>query len=603
MWWFSNRTPLIALAVAIGLLVASVVMAVYNERTSRQQAIAEIAVQGRTLAMIVSPALLSQDRQAARDYVDAFAAEPAIEAIAVYDGSGAEFATYSRPEGQPAPPTAPKPGVDSSDDRLAFATPVSEGGRNLGAVYLRTVTEPLAERARRYVGIGLLVIMAALVVAVLGAAHSELSRANTELATQAVELAEANLNLHREIEEREKAEEALRQGQKMEAIGRLTGGVAHDFNNLLTVVGGNLDMIEQMASAPSASATAPSISVERLRRLITAAQRGITRGERLTRQLLAFSRQRPLQVRTIDVNAAIADFGPFVQRALGEAIELHLELGGGQWLCDLDPAQFEAAILNLAINARDAIEGSGSLTIATSHLASTAGIAERPPDWSDRPCVAITVGDTGSGMSPETLRRVFEPFYTTKPAGKGIGLGLAQVWAFVTQSGGWAAVDSILGKGTTFRFYLPLSEEEEADVDEPVKTGAVIGGTEAILVVEDEEDVLDVAATTLQQLGYRTTIARDGQEALELLRQGCDADLLFTDFVMPNGINGAELAREAIECRPGIKVLLTSGYVRHGGGTEGADDFAILEKPYRVADLAARIRDVLGDETRPAEAG
>jgi signal transduction histidine kinase len=595
MWSFSNRTPVVALAVAIGLLLAGVVMAVYNERATREQAIYEITVQGRTLARIVAPALIFQDRQAARDFVDAFAADQAIEAVAVYDAPGNEFAAYSRANAQPAPPRAPQPGIDASDDRLVFAAPVSQGHEGLGTVYLRSVTEPLAERARRYVGIGILVTMAALVVAVLGAAHSDLTRANAELTARAVELGEANRNLQREIEEREKAEEALRQSQKMEAIGRLTGGVAHDFNNLLTVVGGNLDMIEQMASAASAHKSARRLSVDRLQRLVTAAQRGISRGERLTRQLLSFSRQRPLQVRTIDINAAIADFGPFVQRALGEAIELRLDLGSGEWLCDLDPAQFEAAILNLAINARDAITGSGSLTIATSRLASAAGIAGRPPEWTGRPCIAITVSDTGAGMSPQTLRRIFEPFYTTKPAGKGSGLGLAQVWAFVTQSGGWAAVDSALGKGTTFRLYLPLSEEAEADAEENTAAGVVTGGSEAILVVEDEEDVLDVAATTLRQLGYRTTVAHDGREALDLLRNGCEADLLFSDFVMPNGLNGAELARKALECRPGLKVLLTSGYIRHGEADD-ADGFTILEKPYRVADLAARIRAALDDD-------
>ena len=592
---------MIALGAAVALLIAGVAMAVYNERTRHAQEIDDLTVQARTLGKITAGALIFGDRQAARDYVDAFAADPDIEAVAVYDSSGAEFAAYSRPNGSAVPPSAPKPGIDLSNDRLALAVPVKQGNDNLGMVYLRTMAEPLVQRVSRYVGIGLLVTMAALVVAVLGGAHSELSRANAELAARASELSEANLQLRREIEERAKVEQALQQGQKMEAIGRLTGGVAHDFNNLLTVVGGNLDMIEQMATSPSGSGRAPRISVERLRRLVTAAQRGVSRGERLTRQLLAFSRQRPLQMHTVNVNAALAEFAPFVQRALGEAINLRLELGKGEWLCDLDPAQFEAAILNLAINARDAIDGSGTLTIATSRIESAADIVGRPQELPDRPCVIVTVSDTGSGMSPETLRRVFEPFYTTKAVGKGSGLGLAQVWGFVTQSGGWAGVESALGRGTIFRLYLPLSAatHAEADPDERIAGQRTItGGSEAILIVEDEEDVREVAAATLRQLGYRTTVARDGRDALELLRGGCEADLLFSDYVMPNGLNGAELAREAVQCRPGLKVLLTSGYVRQGA--PDGDDFTIIEKPYRVADLAARIRQLLGDRARPA---
>ena len=600
---FTNRTPVIALALAVALLIGGVVMAVYNERDRQAQAIGEITVEGHTLAKIVAAALIFEDRQAAREYVDAFAADPSIEEVAVYDAAGAEFAAYSRPDARPPPPRAPAPGIGAADDRLTFAAAVSSGTDRLGTVYLRSVTEPLSDRVRRYVGIGLLVMMAALVVAVLGGAHSELSRANAELAARAGQLAEANLSLRREIEEREKAEEALRQSQKMEAIGRLTGGVAHDFNNLLTVVGANLDMIEQMASAPPGRGK-PAVPLDRLRRLVAAAQRGVSRGERLTRQLLAFSRQQPVQVQTIDVNAAITDFAPFVQHALGTTVEFRLELGRGRWLCDLDPAQFEAAVLNLAINARDAIDGSGRFTIATQRFDSIAGIPGRPLELPDRPCITVVVSDTGAGMSPQTLQRIFEPFYTTKPVGKGSGLGLAQVWGFVTQSGGWSAVESAPGKGTTFRLYLPASQDKQRDAaeDEGPEGLVVTGGSEAILVVEDEDDVRDVAAGTLQQLGYRTTVARDGPEALDLLRNGCDADLLFSDFVMPNGINGAELARQARQYRPGIKVLLTSGYVRQESGP-GAGEFTMLEKPYRVAELAARVRDVLEGRARSRAAG
>ena len=414
-------------------------------------------------------------------------------------------------------------------------------------------------------------------------------------------------SLRAQIEERERAEEALRQSQKMEAIGRLTGGVAHDFNNLLTVVGGNLDLIERLAEARGEG----GVPRDRLRRLVEAAQRGLVRGERLTRQLLAFSRQMPLEARIVDVNAMITDFAPLIQRAIGETIDLRLDLGVDKWFCRLDPAQFEAAMLNLAINARDATEGGGTLTIATSlaslpSQAASAGQHAGPQPAGPQPAgpqIVLSVGDTGSGMSPEVQRRIFEPFYTTKPVGMGSGLGLAQVWAFVTQSGGWVAVDSEPGEGTTFRLHLPLSPPEGSDAIEPGRPiRAEERGSETILVVEDEDDVREVAAATLERLGYRTVVAHDGREALAILNRSGDLDLLFTDYVMPNGLNGVELARAALRLRPQIKVLVTSGYARQAGATgdnAGIDDFPMIAKPYRSADLAERIREIL--DRVPAE--
>jgi len=398
-------------------------------------------------------------------------------------------------------------------------------------------------------------------------------------------------SLRAQIEERERAEEALRQSQKMEAIGRLTGGVAHDFNNLLTVVAGNLDLIGRLAEA----APEDGVPRDRLRRLVDAAQRGLGRGERLTRQLLVLSRQDPIEVRIVDVNAMITDFAPLIQRAISEGVELRLQLAGGKCFCKLDPTQFEAAMLNLAINARDATEGAGTLTIAT-------GPADLTDDLTGPPQIVVSVSDTGAGMSPEVQRRVFEPFYTTKPVGMGSGLGLAQVWAFATQSAGRVTVDSAPGEGTTFRLYLPLSQAARNEIETDGPRRAESGGSETILVVEDEDDVREVAAATLERLGYRTVAARDGREALAILRRRADFDLLFTDYVMPNGMNGAEVAREALRMRPELKVLVTSGYARQvGAGADGArvEDFPMIAKPYRSADLAARIREIL--DTVPAE--
>jgi signal transduction histidine kinase len=279
----------------------------------------------------------------------------------------------------------------------------------------------------------------------------------TDLALHLAQRAEALAPAHDEgmppgpgHEPHEDSEAALRQSRKMETIGRLTGGVMHDFNNLLTVIEGNLELIENMAKA----APEGGIELPRLRRLLEAAQRGLSSGGELTRRLLAFSRQEPPALRTIDLNATIAAFAPLLHQAIGH-VALRLELAPGKWLCRLDPAQFEAALLNLALNARDAMSGRGMLTIATSPAVSAAGAAAAPGDAPMRQ-IMLSVSDTGAGMPPEIVRHIFEPFYTTKPLGKGSGLGLAQVWAFVTQSGGEIAVESEPGRGTMFRLHLPL---------------------------------------------------------------------------------------------------------------------------------------------------
>ena len=583
---FRKRAAIIALIAAAALLAAGVIVSVISEGAYKTQKLDEVAADGRMLASIVSGALVFRDRAAAQEYVEALQSNPEVEAAVVYDAQGAAFASYLRPGGRDPPALPPPAGAAFVGDRLVVAMPVTRNGSHLGTVYLQMLTEPVEMRLRRYIGIGLLFTMAALLVGALGVAHSALSGAHAELERRAADLAAANRQLQAQIEERERAEEALRQSQKMEAIGRLTGGVAHDFNNLLTVVSGNLDLMERLAE----TATEGGVPTDRLHRLIAAAQRGLSRGEQLTRQLLGFSRQEPVEARIVDVNETIADFAPLIRRAIGETIDLRLRLGNGVWHCKLDPTQFETAILNLAINARDATEADGRLTIAT-------GLAAPDPVGAGNPGqVEITVSDTGSGMSPETLRRIFEPFYTTKPVGKGSGFGLAQVWAFAAQSGGRIAVESQPGKGTTFRLYLPLSVEASDALPAKPAFREQQGGSETILVVEDEDEVRAVTAATLDGLGYKTIVASDGREALALLRHRVDLDLLFTDYVMPNGLNGSELAREALRIRPELKVLVTSGYARQGSASADnsrVDGFPMIAKPYRAAELADRVREVL----------
>ena len=585
-----QRPPLVALAAALALLVIGIGLAVANEQAYDVRNLDQARSEARLLSALLAPILDAGDRVSAARYLQALGANRNTEAAAVYGPQGRRLASYARAGGTAPPALSPLPGaVVVAGGRLGVTLPIADNGKRLGSLYLATATEPLGSRLRRYIGLGLLATMASLLVFVLASAHAALTRANNDLERRAVDLAAANQQLRSQMEEREKAEMALRQSQKMEAIGRLTGGVAHDFNNLMTVVSGNLELIEHLAKAPADGILAS----ERLLRLVAAAQRGLRRGEQLTRQLLALSRQQPLEARVVDVNAAILDFAPLIQRAIGETMELRLRLGAGQWRCKLDPAQFETAMLNLAINARDAADDSGSLTIA-SGLASPA-----PPDApAAEPAahVVVSVTDTGSGMPSEVLARAFEPFYTTKPVGKGSGLGLAQVWTFVTQSGGRIAINSEPGLGTVFRLYFPLSAQPRDAPDDERAAPAEPLGTERILIVEDEEDVRLIAAATLDRLGYRTAVAPDGPEALAMLDDGGGFDLLFADYVMPNGLNGAELAREACRRRPQLRVLLTSGYTGQNaprGGEALLDGFPLIAKPYRSADLADRIRRIL----------
>ena len=389
--------------------------------------------------------------------------------------------------------------------------------------------------------------------------------------------------------EQRHTEEALRQAQKMEAIGQLTGGVAHDFNNLLTVIVGGLDM---MLRKPE--------NTERVVRLAEAAMNAARRGEQLTQQLLAFSRRQMLRPQTLNPNRLLIDFRPLAERAAGGAVEVVFDLDPALDPIRIDPAQFEAAILNLVVNARDAMEGSGSRIVVRSrnvHL-DTAAVADRgvPPGG----FVEVSVTDRGSGMAPETQARVFEPFFTTKEVGKGTGLGLSQVYGFTRSAGGFVGIDTEIGVGTTFRLLFPRSTDP---VGEEIGVGGVgslplrraIEG-DTVLLVEDDEQVLGMAVESLEELHYRVVVARNAAEALVQLQGIARIDILFSDVMMPGGMNGLELALEARRLRPGLKVLLTSGYVANldEGQVLGSGDTPVLNKPYRRDELARSLRLVLG---------
>ncbi len=404
---------------------------------------------------------------------------------------------------------------------------------------------------------------------------------------------ERTRELEAENEARKKAEEALRQAQKMEAVGQLTGGVAHDFNNLLTIIQGGLEMIgRQLATLDNSPAVA------RMARGKDLALEGVRRAAKLTNRLLAFARQQPLDPRAIDANKLVAGICELMRRTLGEAVVLETVLAGGLWRAHVDANQLENALLNLAVNARDAIPNGGKVTIETAncHLdeAYVGGLTE--PVAAGQ-YVMIAVADNGVGMDRATLERAFEPFFTTKGVGKGTGLGLSQVYGFVHQSAGHVRIYSELGEGTTVKIYLPrhLGPEDHAtDISRPSDPIHAIGA-ETILLVEDDDALRAYGVELLNDLGYSVLAAANGADALEIIQRGHKIDLLFTDVVMPGGMNGRGLADEAKRLRPGLKVLFTTGYTRNAIVHQGRLDpgLQMIGKPFTYQELGTRIRSIL----------
>ena len=390
-----------------------------------------------------------------------------------------------------------------------------------------------------------------------------------------------------DMTKRAQAEGVLREAQKMQAIGQLTGGIAHDFNNLLQVILGNLEIVRSKLSDD------PKLQ-DRIQRAAWAAQRGAT----LTGQLLAFARKQPLAPAAIDLAATMPDLVPLLRRTLGEHIEVRYVETAGLWPAMADPAQLESAVLNLALNARDAMPGGGRLTIELGNKVLDQEYARHHAEVVPGDYAMVAVSDTGHGMAPEVVARVFEPFFTTKPDGKGTGLGLAMVFGFVKQSGGHVKVYSEPGEGTTVKLYLPRAIGNAAAARQ--RTGAPVElprGSATVLVVEDEAAVREIACAILADLGYRVLEAADGDEALRVL--GADAsaiDLLLTDVVLPGKVRGRELSERVLALRPDVRVLFMSGYtensiVHHGRLDDGVH---LLGKPFKREQLALKVAEVLG---------
>ena len=393
-------------------------------------------------------------------------------------------------------------------------------------------------------------------------------------------VAERTAELERSLAERRKTETALAQAQRLETVGRLTGGVAHDFNNLLTVMVGALDIIQRHADKP-----------ERVRRLTDAALTAGRKGERLTRQLLAFSRRQEFQLETVDLPRLIQGCEPLMRRALGEAVPFEIQASEDIGSVQLDAVQFEAALLNLIVNAKDAVENGGSVTLRADRVRVNAG---QLPDLEPGDYLRVSVIDTGVGMTPEVAARALEPFYTTKEIGKGVGLGLAQVYGFARQSGGQVQIESAPGAGTAFSIFLPVAPAaaEPATPQTTPEPRALEAG-KTVLLVEDDEGVRQVAESMLTELGCSVVTADDGPEALRLLERAPQVDLLFTDVVMPGGMSGVELAQTARQTRPDLKVLLSTGYAGERLDEAANQGWSVLRKPYQAEELSQAVKQAL----------
>jgi len=397
-----------------------------------------------------------------------------------------------------------------------------------------------------------------------------------------------------DVTEQREMDERLRQSQKLEAVGQLTGSVAHDFNNLLTVIMGNSELLTRRLEGDSG-----------LRALAEMTGTAAQRGAELTHRLLAFARRQPLEPKLVDVGKLVSGMDGLLRRTLSEDIDIEIVRGGGLWIVEVDPGQLELALLNLAINARDAMPGGGQLTVETANVWLNDAYVEENPGASPGQHVLVSVSDTGAGMPREVMDQAFEPFFTTKDVGKGSGLGLSMVYGFVKQSGGHIKIYSEMAEGTSVKLYFPRSFAEDAEIAGAVQEIRPAGGSERILVVEDDELVREHVISQLKGLGYRVTSAGNGPEALEVLKQLEDIDLLFTDIIMPAGIDGGELANQARKLRPGLRVLFTSGYTENAIVHSGRLDRGVqlLSKPYRLRELASKVRSVLDSPGHGARDG
>ncbi|HEX3676177.1 MAG TPA: ATP-binding protein [Sphingomicrobium sp.] len=551
---------------AIAILAGGLAIILQNESTFRAARDRQAMVAAQVLAQSVTAAVDFSDATAAQQAVNAFRVNPQVRYVGVFDRSGRVLAAYD--------PSATRSGANLAQlqppppSTYRVSVPIMSAGQRIGTVIYGVEREAVSRRLTRYVVLGSLAVLAALVIITLGMAQAALRRANEELTERAEALAQSNELLAEQIEERAKAEDQLRQSQKMQALGQLTGGIAHDFNNLLTVIQGSADILSR-----------DELADDRRKRFARAIVQAAENAAVLTSQLLAFARRQPLKPELVDLSELVAGMTDLLDRTMGERIRIETILGGS---CPVtvDFNQLQSAILNVASNARDAMPEGGTLRIKVSVVRSQAG----------EPMSAVAISDSGTGMDSETTSRIFEPFFTTKKTGKGTGLGLSQVYGFATQSGGDVLVESEPSKGTTVTILLPCSQAEmmiDRKADEaplPAQPRAVI------LVVEDNEEVGHFAETLLTELGHSVTLATSGEEALELARAN-DYDVVFSDVVMP-GMGGLKLAEQLAQEKPGLPVILATGYSQEIAQS-GSGGRPVILKPYRLATLSQALVDAI----------
>ena len=437
-------SPSIAFLSALALALAGVLVTLYEEQLYRSQKIQEVSAQGAILAASLSAALVFDDTNAAQEYVAALQANPELEAAGVYDAIGARVAGFTRIGTEPLPERAPTGTYFVSNNRIFVMLPVNQAGARIGEIYLRANMDSLGRRLVRYGGIILLVTMGVLVLGVSDGSQRALALANTRLESQARQLAAANQKLQAEMQEREKAEDALRQSQKMEAIGQLSGGIAHDFNNLLSIVKGNLQLMQRRV-------TQGRLDVQRY---LDSANEGVNRAANLTQRILAFSRRQPLSPKPVYLSHLVENMNDLLRHSAGDAVRIEFKFNA-DWAVLCDANQMENVIINLAINARDAMASGGTLTIETKNRRTDSG-----PGLPASEYVELTVRDTGVGMSEEVRKKAVDPFFTTKPPGRGTGLGLSMTFGYVRQSNGELIIESEVGKGTAITILLPRYETE-----------------------------------------------------------------------------------------------------------------------------------------------
>jgi signal transduction histidine kinase/ActR/RegA family two-component response regulator len=643
----------------MALLVYAVAMLIYDVRNYRALWISDLTTQADILGRFAAPALEFNDPQGARENLEQLRARPKILAAAVYTATGTVFATYrheaagERTEAEAFPPLQAGERHIVSGDTVAIFRPIRQNGETVGAIYLRAKYE-LSARMSSYLGILVAVMACSLLVAALisvwlQAAITRPILAVTDIARRVIRdrdfsfratrstddeigvlvdafndmlgevgqraeaLKESNEALLTEMHERRSAEEALRQlndtleqriaartaeleianeqlrqSQKMEAVGQLTGGIAHDFNNLLAGIIGNIEMLQIRIAQGR---------IDGLERYTRSAMSSADRASALIHRLLAFSRRQTLAPKPTDINRLVGSMLDLIQHSAGPTIQVDTGLYEGLWDTMCDPNQLENALLNLAINARDAMPAGGKLIIETGNVVLADPTAPAHAGKVDRDYVTVSVADTGTGMTPEVLARAVDPFYTTKPLGQGTGLGLSMVYGFVNQSGGYMRINSQPGSGTTVRLHLPRYYGQAAASVVAKQTMAVprAASRATVLLVDDEAPVRELAKEVLEDLGYTVFVAADGQIAMQALRSAARIDLLVTDVGLPNGMNGRQLAEAARVLRPRLRVLFITGYAQAAAmwNEQMQAGMDILTKPFRLDAFATKVSAML----------